>query len=1162
MASTCDGGSSSSKRDRPLRVFLLFPLLFVVTLLVSATPAGRLAHAAPPPSAPSGPAPGAKARGEVKVLTPPELPAPPAPMPILPPRVKDDPCVGRPITAIDTELEGEAWGLTKLPKVITVRPGEPFTEAAGRRALSELLERGQFARGHVTGKADGAGCRMVVEVAVRKIIETLRFHMGGVKVDRDELLREADLVEGGEFVGADLADKQERMEIALARHGYPRATIALETASTDDPMRIGVVLSIRDGEPRIVARRFFYVYDAVPEDLASTNDTYRVKAGDRADETSLEAADSQLEARLRARGYHQADVWHDVVESDGRIVLRVRVQAGKLFLPRFEGNDHYDQDALTAALEIEKEADLSPIHLVEKIREFYQKRGYYDVAVVSEERGGPSDRVHHIVFKITEGSRVAVVARTYPCLREDDVRKLTEGGPTSVSDIGREIDSFLEEELPGADIIKSPDPRGVDALMGPKAGRGTRDVPVDLEPDGTYVADTYGRAVEHVQELYRHEGFLHAQAGPVQIVRRACDRKSLASRCIPVPLPAPPPDICTYDVTNLPLPVAPLPSNLTCVPDPAHGVRCEDRMILRIPVKLGPRTTLYDLAFSGARAISERTLARAAALELGVPANTIQLEEARRKLLDVYREEGYAFVDVKYNLEESLDHTRARVRFEITEGEQVIVRQIVLQGNELTREGVIRRRIALELGQPYRASLIRKTQERIATLNVFSSVEVALADPYVPAKNKTVVITLAEAVPKFVEVRPGFSTGEGFRLTTEIGDRNLFGTAIAVSTRVQVSYLPDALILDDQVKKNFQGLERESGAISRVAGRITVRGEFPEMGLGPLVRSGIDGVYSRALQRDFVLTKAAIIPNVTYKPVRQVTILVSPTAEQNDAKVFNVGSLDEYLKNLGARGGDLARILRVPDGTSIAFSQRAIVSWDRRDNSFSAHKGTYFVSGIEHVDWKPVNVKLTCDNPTTCNPEKDARASQDGHFLRFSEVIAGYLPLGKRLTFAAELRLGLNMQLVPNSQTYPDRLFFLGGVESMRGFPQDSLMPQDLADRIEEDQGKPAPPAGEPPRLTAQQIAIRGGNLMINPKFELRIPIKGAIETALFTDVGNLWVDPTYPFEHGFPMRVTVGTGLRFQTPVGPLVFDYGINLTRRKAYEDFGAFHFAIGLF
>jgi outer membrane protein insertion porin family len=37
--------------------------------------------------------------------------------------------------------------------------------------------------------------------------------------------------------------------------------------------------------------------------------------------------------------------------------------------------------------------------------------------------------------------------------------------------------------------------------------------------------------------------------------------------------------------------------------------------------------------------------------------------------------------------------------------------------------------------------------------------------------------------------------------------------------------------------------------------------------------------------------------------------------------------------------------------------------------------------------------------------------------------------------------------------------------------------------------------------------------------------------------------------------------GLRVNTPVGPLALDYGVNLDPRY-YEDFGAFHFSIGLF
>jgi outer membrane protein assembly factor BamA len=80
----------------------------------------------------------------------------------------------------------------------------------------------------------------------------------------------------------------------------------------------------------------------------------------------------------------------------------------------------------------------------------------------------------------------------------------------------------------------------------------------------------------------------------------------------------------------------------------------------------------------------------------------------------------------------------------------------------------------------------------------------------------------------------------------------------------------------------------------------------------------------------------------------------------------------------------------------------------------------------------------------------------------------------------------------------------------------------------------------------------------------------------LFLDMGNVWTDPSYLFCRGwagpgkglvsttcgpFELRAAIGTGLRIATPVGPIVFDYGFNITRQP-YDDIGAFNFAIGLF
>jgi outer membrane protein assembly factor BamA len=873
----------------------------------------------------------------------------------------------------------------------------------------------------------------------------------------------------------------------------------------------------------------------------------------RADETAMEASDTALEARMRARGYHHAQVTHDVVLANGLVTLRVRVDTGPLFRARFEGNEHYDAGALAGALALDEELDFAPSHLVQKIRDFYVKRGYLDVEVALEARGADTDATHALVFHIIEHDRVSVAARAYPCLKQDEIKKLKEGGPPSVEAIGSEIDSFLQEELPGTDLVVGPDPAGLDAtITEPSNGGGVRPGPVELDPDSTYVAETYERAVAHVQELYRNEGYLHAQVGPIQVLRRQCSKRSPAGKCIPITLKAPPVDECAYDASNLPLPVPPLDPAYTCTPDPLHGIECEAKLTLRIPIKLGPRTTLWDMMFEGARAISEAKLARAADLPLGAPVNSLQIEDARKRVLDRYKEEGYAYADIKYTLDTSADHTRGRVRFDVTEGDQVIVRQIVVRGNEATNDWTIRRRIALEVGKPYRASDVQKTRERITTLNVFSNVSVDLEEPYVPQKSKVVIIRVTERRAQSIDSSIGVSTGEGVRGEIGYTHANLGGSAIALSLRVRLSYLPDPLILDKDVQANFDNLSPNDRLVKRVTSSLS----FPEIGLGPLMRMQIDGAYVHALQRDFLLDKFAGVPGFQYRPLNELLFTLSQSFEHNDVHIFSFKTITDYINSVAASGAsttDLSRLLRVPDGPSHAFAQRFVVTWDRRDVPQNAHRGTHFVSALEHVDWYSEKV-------SQCPPACTDR----GHTLRFSETLGVYIPVTKKITLASELRAGANVQLTSGSTTYPDRLFFLGGFDSLRGYALDNLVPQDYADRIVGTRNQAQP-------FTIADVALRGGNYMLNPRIELKVPLRAPLETALFMDSGNVWTEASTIFAHGFPpLRTAVGTGLRIATPIVVLAFDYGVNVSRlidgpssaRWSYEDFGAFHFSMGLF
>ena len=1143
-----------------LRLALALALVLVLGAVSTAHAQAVPATAAP---IPANPRLRATPDEEVSVLPP----APAATTVVPPPDLAGPPNLapfaGLVIVAVDVVLDDDRWPEVHPPTVAQMRPGDRLSPALVRRAIAEALSSGHFAEAHVEVVKEGAGVRAILHVMPRKVIDTIRLDLHGAPVDGDELLREAELANEGEIVGSEIARHRTRIEATLQRRGFPAPTVTITTRATDDPLRAVVIIDIVAGAPRRIERRVLYPFRGTQAGIEDAEKNYPVKTGARADELALESADGTLQTRIRGRGWHRAEVSHDLVLHKGLVVLRVRVDFGTHYETRYEGNDHYDAAALDDILDIESETDRTPNHLVQKIREYYVKHGFLDAEVRLETRGTTSDPINYLVFHISEQQRVFAAARSYPCLRESDVKKLSEGGPTSAKDIGSEIDSYLQEELPGGEILVPPNPKGLDQTIARQLGAtGARPAPLDLEPEAVYAPETYERAVQHVQELYRSEGFLAAQVGPVQMLRRRCDPRSPPGECRPLRIPENPPDVCTYDATGVPVPVAPLEQGSTCVPDPTHGVQCEARVWLRIPVKLGPRTQLWDLAFSGVSALSPEKVQTAADVKLGSWVSTAKIEDARRRVADAYKEEGYAFVDVKYALEQSPDRTRARVRFLVTEGEQVFVRQLVVRGNTFTNTHTILRRVALTVGEPYRASQVRKTEARIATLGAFASVEVALENPYVPQRNKVVIITVVERPRQYTEIAPGFSTGEGFRLATEYGHRNLWGNAVQLTLRLQLAYIPTPLIIDPTSRDNYRNLE----LIARLGMRVTGGLVVPDIGLGPLVRAGVDGILVHDLQRDFYITKLAAIPNINWRPVNEFSVTLFNSFEFNNSRIFGAGSIDAYLRSLQAQGfntTDLVRQLLVPDGESYVVAERILVSWDRRDNAFNAARGTYFVSGIEHVDGFPVT--------SAQQIAQGVAALNESHFFKFTETFGGYIPLPKGMRIAALTRFGANVQITPSSATYPDRLFFMGGVDSLRGWNLNSFIPQDDVDRIFREQTKPdlvddpAHPGtliANPNKFTAATKPIRGGNLMINERVELRIPIRGPFETVVFGDFGNLWIDPTYPFRRGVvPIRAAVGSGIRVQTPVGPLAVDYGFNVTR-EAYEDVGAVNFAIGLF
>jgi outer membrane protein insertion porin family len=1039
--------------------------------------------------------------------------------------------LAQPIRGTTLESSGRRWTRTPsrdTPALDRSLLGQPLSEALAARALRTLLESGGYAEARAEAQAVPGGVWLRFQVVPRRLVAALR--VNGDELDLDKTLSAAALSEGSEITERELDDAAERVRKLYQSHGFESARVRVSTGETDDRLRMLVNLEIEPGERRTITQRIFVIEPALEPVVGELREKYAIGDGDGLDEEQLEQADRDLALELQHASFLRARVQHRVLVRGPQVFLYVYLDPGPLFRVELEGERSFDESALREALDLEANPETDPQQLGERLRGFYRVRSFYDVAVDPAVLGGPKDPIRTIRLHITEGRALRITRRAFPCLEPT-----AESEELGTDDIDQEIVGVLEQALPAPGLFTAVDPDVIDQQLGP-TDADHRPTPRRLEPATTYDPDAYDRVVKHLRDLVHSKGYLNAAIGPASLLRPRCAKNSRGNSCRPLPLPRTPLGTCQRDAAGLPVAEVALGDAFACKPDPLHGLHCSPTATVSIPIQLGPRTTLYDVAFDGNARFSSKELLELCELDLGGPLSLLAVDAARMRVLNQYRDAGYAYAQVQSSTELSPDRTRARARFTINEHEPVVVTGYEVRGAARTDPALVLRRLALcqdleqcsEEERYYRRDLVRKSEEQIATLGTFASVSISLEDPDVPQKYKRVIITVVEQPAQYLEPRIGFSTGEGFRMAFEYGHRNIGGQAIGLTVRLELSILPDLLITDSQVRAQYD----QFNLGERLERRNSIGMRFPEIGLGPQIALTLDGLDVRDNQRNFALSKEAFVPALNYDPLRTLHLQLGLSTELNDVTVFGVDTVEQAIQQNPA----LADVLRVPDGQTLALAQRLSVVWDRRDNAFSATRGTLVSVDVEHVHALPTNSEATITS----------------EFMRFHGRLAAYAPLVEHhLVLAVSLAGGYNLQLTSDSQTYPDRLFYLGGVDTIRGFALDSVVPEDIAQRML---------SGELPVTT---YVVRGGDLYLNPRAELRVPLTDVFGVGLFLDTGNVWTkDATFSSPVDLlHFRYAVGTGVRIATPIGPIALDVGFNLIRRQ-WEDFAATHFAIGLF
>ena len=142
-----------------------------------------------------------------------------------------------------------------------------------------------------------------------------------------------------------------------------------------------------------------------------------------------------------------------------------------------------------------------------------------------------------------------------------------------------------------------------------------------------------------------------------------------------------------------------------------------------------------------------------------------------------------------------------------------------------------------------------------------------------------------------------------------------------------------------------------------------------------------------------------------------------------------------------------------------------------------------------------------------------------GGTYRYSELLTEarlYLPVGGRAVWANRIRGGVLRSDTAADLPFSQR-YFLGGSTSLRGWGRFEVAP-----------------------LTEDGLPT-GGRAIADLSSEVRFAVRGNIGAVLFLDAGNVWDEATRVRLRD--MRVDVGTGLTYSSPIGVVRGDFGYQL-------------------
>ena len=533
--------------------------------------------------------------------------------------------------------------------------------------------------------------------------------------------------------------------------------------------------------------------------------------------------------------------------------------------------------------------------------------------------------------------------------------------------------------------------------------------------------------------------------------------------------------------------------------------------------------------------------------------NEYVFEDDLSNIIKYYLDRGYIKAEIKdYRVLLSEDKRWFYITIAIDEGAQYRVGKIDVSGDIIFPKEEILEKFKLSSGDVFSRKKMRKTISALTTMYGDRGYANAEFDPVtnVDEEKKTVDINMKISmnVPVYVErieISGNTRTRDKvIRRELEFSEGDLYSASALRMSRNnlrRLGYFEEVRIeksegsAPDKVKIHIKVKERPTGMITFGMGyssvdKIVAMASISQSNfMGTGIKLNLSGNVSATSSRYMI---SFTEPWLFDKPYMGGFDLYNTYRDYPDFSMEKNGGLLRFgfpihkritmgyltyryesveIANVGATTSTL---IKEQEGTSTVSSIRASVRHDSRDDFFFPTEGTVATASMEVAG---------------------GIIGGNTNYAKYEASAGRYFPMPKETTLLTRLTLGYVHSFGGKKVPVYER-YFLGGMNSIRGFDTRSIGPKDH---------------------TTGEVIGGKSMLILNTEFLFPIFPENHFMGVVFFDAGNSYEGPIDPST----LKTSIGTGVRWYSPIGPIRLEWGYNLNRKED-EKQSAWGFTIGGF